>query len=246
VIALALISLTGVSGGVAAGIALIAAIPGGTTSNIFTFMARGNVPLSISMTGMTTLACLATTPLILGWLITDYLPNGFEMPAARIVNDIAYTLLLPLLLGMALLHLLPAHAPRVARWSIRSSLFVILLIVIGSISAGRLDLAAFGMTNVGLVLLFLVVITLAGWQAPRLLGFSRADSTAIEMELVVRNVNLGVLLKASIFPVLAGGDNTLGDMVLFSVLLYGAAQLLAAAVLIPLRRRSAADRDPGR
>ena len=100
--------------------------------------------------------------------------------------------------------------------------------------------------QVGLVLLFLVVITLAGWQAPRLLGFSRADSTAIEMELVVRNVNLGVLLKASIFPVLAGGDNTLGDMVLFSVLLYGAAQLLAAAVLIPLRRRSAADRDPGR
>ncbi len=75
--ALAFISGTGVAGGVAAGIALVAAIPGGTTSNIFTYMARGNVPLSISVTGITTLACLLTTPLILGLLITDYLPAGW-------------------------------------------------------------------------------------------------------------------------------------------------------------------------
>ncbi len=244
--ALAFISGTGVAGGVAAGIALVAAIPGGTTSNIFTYMARGNVPLSISVTGITTLACLLTTPLILGLLITDYLPAGFRMPAGRIVTDIAFTLLLPLLLGMGLLRLLPAHAPWVARWSIRASLFVILLIVIGSASAGRLDLPAFGWGNVGLVLLFLLILAVAGWLAPRLLGFSLADSTAIEMELVVRNINLGVLLKASIFPVVPGGDNQPGDLVLLTILLYGAAQLLAAAVLIPLRRRTAAVIEPER
>jgi BASS family bile acid:Na+ symporter len=245
-IAWAFISMTGVAGGVAAGLALIAAIPGGTMSNIFTYMARGNVPLSIAMTGITTLACLVTTPVILGLLITDYLPAGFEMPAERIISGIAYTLLLPLLLGMALLRLLPAHAPRVSRWSIRAALFVILLIVIGSASAGRLDLAAFGWGNVAQVLLFLLVLAVAGWLAPRLLGFSRTDSTAIEMELVVRNVNLGVLLKASIFPVVPGGNNALGDLVLLSVLLYGGVQLLAAALLIPLRRRSAAVPDSGR
>jgi len=238
-IALAFISLSGVAGGVAAGIALIAAIPGGTTSNIFTYMARGNVPLSISMTGITTLACLLTTPLILTLLITEYLPADFAMPAAQIISDIAFTLLLPLLVGMAFLRFLPRHAQWLSKLSIGASLFVIALIIIGSSSAGRLDVDAFGLQNISMVLLFLVILTLAGWLAPRVLGFSRADSTAIEMELVVRNANLGVLLKASIFPVVAGGDNRLGDLVLFSVLLYGGVQLLAAGALIALRRRSA-------
>ena len=237
-IAWAFISLSGVAGGLAAGIALVAAIPGGTTSNIFTYMARGNVPLSISVTGITTLACLLTTPLILTLLITEYLPGSFRMPAAQIIRDIAFTLLLPLLLGMAFLRALPRLAPGVSKWSIRISLFVILLIVIGSASAGRLDIGAFGAQNVLWVLLLLLILAVAGWLAPRLLGLSPADSTAIEMELVVRNINLGVLLKASIFPVVPGGDNRLGDLVLFTMLLYGALQLLTAAALIALRRRA--------
>jgi BASS family bile acid:Na+ symporter len=48
--AFAFISLAGFTAGVAVGVALIASIPGGTTSNIFTYMARGNIPLSISIT----------------------------------------------------------------------------------------------------------------------------------------------------------------------------------------------------
>ena len=54
------ISVFGLVGGLAVGLALVAATPGGTTSNIFTFMARGNSPLSISITGITTLGCLIT------------------------------------------------------------------------------------------------------------------------------------------------------------------------------------------
>jgi len=97
------INAVGIVGGVAVGIALVAAIPGGTTSNIFTYFARGNVPLSISITAITTLACLITTPVVLGLLITQYLPANFTMPTAQIVKEIALTLLLPLIIGMALL-----------------------------------------------------------------------------------------------------------------------------------------------
>lgn len=78
------------------GMALIAAIPGGTTSNIFTYMARGNTPLSILITGITTVACLLTTPLILSLIITQYLPTDFTMPTGKIIIEIALTLLLPL------------------------------------------------------------------------------------------------------------------------------------------------------
>ena len=153
----------GLVGGLAVGIALVAAIPGGTTSNIFTYFAKGSIPLSISITGVTTLACLATTPLILGLLITDYLPADFAMPTAQIINDIALTLLLPLAIGMLILRVAPAWAPTISKGSIRASLLGILMIIVGSSSGGRLDLEVFGMANVGLICVFLVLLWLSSF-----------------------------------------------------------------------------------
>ena len=228
----------GVGDGVAIGLALIAAIPGGTTSNIFTFFARGNSALSISITGLTTLACLLTTPLILTLLISDSLPADFSMPTGQIVTEIGFTLLLPLGLGMLYLYLYPRTAVAVSKWCIRASLLGILLIVIGSIAAERLNLEVFGMGNVMLVVFFALLLMTTGWLAPRMFGLSRADSTAIEFEVIVRNTNLGVLLKASLFPASAGATAQLGDSVLFTLLLYGGLQLAVAPVMIKLYRPS--------
>lgn len=224
--------LLGLESGIAIGIALLAAIPGGTTSNIFTFFARGNSALSISITGLTTLACLVTTPLILMALISNNLPADFSMPTGKIVIEIGLTLLLPLGLGMAYLYLYPVPAATVSKWCIRTSLFGILLIVIGSASAGRLDLDAFGLDNVQVVLWFALLMIGTGWLAPRLFRLPRPDATAIEFEVIVRNTNLGVMLKASLFPAAASANAALGDTVLFTLLLYGGLQLLVAPVLI--------------
>lgn len=230
--------LLGVHDGVAVGIALIAAIPGGTVSNIFTFFARGNSALSISITALTTLACLVSTPLILSLLISEYLPPDFTMPRAQIVREIALTLLLPLALGMLYLYLYPRSAPVLSKWCIRGSLFGILLIVLGSAAAGRLDAGAFGPTNMLLVTLFAIIISAMGYLVPRLIKLSRPDATAIEFEVIVRNINLGVLIKASIFPAAAIETARLGDMVLFSLLLYGVLQMLMGAFLIWFERYS--------
>lgn len=238
-----LINATGIVGGVAIGIALIAAIPGGTASNIFSYMAKGNSTLSIAITAITTLACLITTPLILSLLITEYLPANFSMPKQQIVTEIALTLLLPLAIGMFVLRSLPNHAPWISKWSIRASLFGILLIIVGSSSAGRLDVNAFGIGNMQLVIIFVIALAIIGWCIPKLCGLSKQSSTAIEMEVIVRNINLGVLIKASMFPAAAvvtqaNDTSNIGDMVLFTILFYGAVQMLIAAVLIMLKRRT--------
>lgn len=242
IIAYVFIYATGMTGGVAIGIALIAAIPGGTTSNIFTYMARGNSALSIAITAITTLACLATTPLILSLLVTEYLPSNFRMPKQQIVMEIALTLLLPLIIGMLILRSLPNQAERISKWCIRISLLGIALIVIGSFSAGRLDTEAFGINNMQWVLLFVVILAMLAWLIPKLSGLRSKDSTAIEMEVIVRNVNLGVLIKASMFPASAAiglnTSNQIGDMVLFTILLYGALQMLIAAFVIVFKRRT--------
>ena len=224
--------LLGIHEGLAIGFALIAAIPGGTVSNIFTFFGRGDAALSISITTVTTVACLVTTPLILFLLINQYLPADFSMPRLQIMREIGLTLLLPLAVGMLLLKLFPGSAPTISKWSIRGSLLGILAIVVGSAMAGRLNLAAFGFDNVMLVAVFTVFLLAVGFLIPRLFGLSRPAATAIELEVVVRNINLGVLIKASIFPAAVAETAQLGNTVLLTLLLYGAIMLLLSAALI--------------
>ncbi|QOL24385.1 bile acid:sodium symporter family protein [Thalassotalea sp. LPB0316] len=224
--------------GVAIGLALIAAIPGGTTSNVFTHFAKGNVPLSISITGVTTIACLFFTPFILGLLIIDYLPEDFVMPTARIISDISFTLLLPLIIGMLLHKYLSQIAQVLSAWFIRASLVGILLIVIGSASAGRLDIAAFGQDNLVIVLAFIISLWALTALITEVLKLKKADKTAIEIEVVVRNINLAVLIKVSLFPAALGVNQSIGDMVLFCALLFGGVQMLIAFFIISFRRKT--------
>lgn len=233
------IKTTGLIGGVAIGVAIIAAIPGGTSSNMFTFFAGGNVALSISVTAITTLACLVTTPLILEMMISQYMPVNFELPRGQIMGEIVWTLLLPLVVGMALLRYFPKKAPVIARYSINASLLGILMIVVMSSMADRLDIEAFGVDNLLLITALLVIMTLISWLACKLLGLNKADSTAIEMEVAVRNVNLGLLIKTLLFPAVVGQVDTVGNMVLFTLLLYGGVQLLMGGGLIAYRRLTA-------
>lgn len=238
----AFIAAFGLTAGIAVGLALIAAIPGGTVSNIFTFFARGNVALSITITAVTTLACLFTTPLILELLITEYMPADFVMPRARIMTEIALALLLPLAAGMVVLKLLPKIAEAFSKWCVRASLFGIVLIVVGSASSGRLDFAAFGVTNVAITTALIVILMVAGWAATKAASLSAPDQSAITIEVTVRNINLGVMLKASLFPAAAAASDPIGDIVLFTLLLYGTLQLLLSLGLIAWGRRSAKDR----
>ncbi|MEM6582170.1 MAG: bile acid:sodium symporter [Pseudomonadota bacterium] len=240
VMAFLFLRLLGVQDGVAVGIAIIAAIPGGTISNIFTFLARGNITLSISITGLTTIACLLTTPLILGLLMQDNLPADFAMPTGEIVNDILFILLLPLALGMLYLFMYPNSAPNFSKWCIRASLFGILLIVLGSLAAGRVDLVAYGIDNIILLVLFTLLLAGTAWLTPVLMRLNRPDASAVGFEVVIRNVNLGVMLKATMFP--AAAASQLGDTVLFTLLFYGGLMFAVAPLFLWLYKRGDRER----
>ena len=221
------------------GIALIAAIPGGTVSNVFAHLAKGNTPLSISITAVTTIACLATTPFILNLLVSEYLPENFSMPAGQIATEIGFSLLLPLILGMGVFRYMNKIADTFAKWCVRISLFVILLIVLGSMGAGRLDLAQFGTANVLILVGFFLVLAAVGNLVPRMFSLNHADRVAIEMEVVVRNVNLGLLLNASLFPASSKELAATGNIILLALLLFGSMQLILGVALVTINRRKA-------
>ena len=239
-VALAFIVLADLPPGMIIGIAIIAAIPGGTVSNIFTFMARGNVPLSISITALTSLACLATTPIILDFLIADYMPDSFVMPAEKVAIEIGLCLLLPLGLGMLVLKRFPQYAPRFSDLCVKGSLLGIGIIVLGSLGAGRLNFANTSTDDIAVLFTFIVSLTLVGVWLTKGFALAQQDNRAIEMEVVVRNINLGFLLKVSLFPTVAGESNPVADMALFTMLLYGAWQLATGIFLIFWRRRQIA------
>jgi len=235
-IAWAFLSTLSLDPGIAIGLALCAAIPGGTLSNVFTFLGRGHIALSIALTGVTTLACLVTTPIVLGLLISQHMPADFVMPAGQIAREITLILLLPLATGMCVLQFAPAIAPRFSKYCIRGTLLLIFVIIVGATASGRVDIPAFGLFNLAVVVGFLTLLASASYLIPRLAGLSSRDNTAINIEVTVRNGNLGLLIKASMFPAVIGTTDPIGDAILFTVLTYGGLALLVGLGQVYLHR----------
>ena len=143
-IAAALAGFLPVPPGIAAGLVLVAAVPGGTMSNVLTYFAYGNIALSITLTTVTTLGALVTTPFLLRLLVQEHLPPDFSIPAGHIALEIGVTLLAPLFAGMLVGARFPDWRERFSTVCVRISLTVIAVMIVGAAGAGRLDPMAYG------------------------------------------------------------------------------------------------------
>jgi BASS family bile acid:Na+ symporter len=235
-LALLVARLLRTSPGITFGMLVIAALPGGMYSNLLTYLGRGNVALSISATAVCTVTCVATAPLILKVYGAELLPAGFSMPAARIFAEIGGCLIVPLLAGMAIRRAMPNYQGVIERSCIRASVVVLCVLVIGCIAAGRLDLATHGWRSPIALTLFAWVSLWLCYALGSLLRFSLPDQFTIGIEVVVRNGNLGLLLKAALFPAGGPAGDVIGDAVLYVVLLYSAVSLVVATVELVAKR----------
>ena len=207
---------------------MISAMPGGAVSNIYTFLGRANTALSVALTAVMTLLALITAPLILRLFASQHLPPEIPMPTGVIIREIVLFLLLPLSAGMVVGRL-TNHNETISNWAIRLSLVGLAIIAVGSFGSGRLDVDEFGakipLLIIGYSVANQVVIMLISLK---LLRFSRRDMTALGIESSMKNINLSLLIAASLFP-LEGPSAEFGGAVLFVLLLYGGASLVASA-----------------
>lgn len=237
-IAFALGALLPIPAGIALGLLVIAAVPGGTLTNILTLFGRGNIALSIALTSITTVAALATTPLILKVLASKHLPADFSMPVGLIARDIIVTLIVPLVLGMLLKSRTSTYyAAQFSKWVIRLSLLLILVIVVGSAGSGRLALGAYGVMSIAALVIFALAIQACAVLMCKTLNMSSGDTLAISIEATFRNISLAIAVKATVFPAQPGALDPLGDGVLFAALLYGGISLFMSLPPIYLHRR---------
>jgi BASS family bile acid:Na+ symporter len=206
-------------------------------SNIVTHLAWGNTALSISMTTASTLGCLLTTPIVLRALAATHLPADFEMPAGLVAFDIGICLLLPLALGMAVGAVMPRIRKRFSNTCIVGSLVVILFMIVGSAGAGRIDPWTYGWVGPFAIVAFSLLALWSAMALARIARLSGPDRLAIGIEVTIRNTNLALLVKASLFPVVAGVADPVADGAFFVALLYGGFALPVALPVCIWNRR---------
>lgn len=225
-LAVAINHLAGIDTGLAVGLILLAAMPGGALSKIFTYLGQGNVPLAITLSGVSTLLTPITVPLMLRLLTRD-LPETIDLPVVRIVAEVVFYVLLPLSLSMFLCHRYPHVKKPLSAWGVRVGLLIVLVMVVGSIGSGRIHPAAYGW-SAPLAIIFFCVLGQQLIQIPFYLGrWPSQDRVAAGMEATMRNINLALLLYASLFA----ANPHLGPGVLFVLLFYSATSLVVAMPL---------------
>jgi BASS family bile acid:Na+ symporter len=236
-VAVVLSRLFGAAPGITVGLILVAAMPGGTLSKVFTLAAKGNVALSITLTAVGTLASVVTVPLLLRVLAAEQIPADFRMPVSGMVLELVRYLLLPLIAGMLVSRYAHRHRQTFARWCIRAGFLLVVVVIVGALGSGRIRPGEHGMQIAMLIILFGLLSQQFSMLPFRLSGWPNPDCVAVGMEVTMRNLNLALLLKALLFPAAAQGDDPLADGVLFVILFYaGVAMVLALALVLNFRR----------
>ena len=228
IVAIMLAKIFDLPAGITIGMVLVAALPGGLFSNLVTWFGKGNIALSVSATAVCTVACLFTTVFVLKTFATTELPPDFSMPAVRILYEVLFCLMLPLLLGMSCYRLFPTASPRISIFCVRASVLLLLLILVAALSAGRFELRAFGWKSPLILLLFALIALWFTYGTAALIRLNTDDSFTVSIEVLIRNIHLGVLLKAALFPASDAQHMELADGVLYVLILYGGISLVVA------------------
>ena len=198
-IALVLTMISPMPPEVAAGVILVGCCPGGTSSNVMTYLSRGDIALSVACTSVTTLMAPVVTPFLVWLLASQYLPVN----AASMFLSIVQVVLVPLALGFALQKVAPglvrAALPALPLVSVAG----IVLIVAAVVAVNQASIATSGLMIFAVVVLHNGIGYLLGFFAGRSVGMSMAKRKAISIEVGMQNSGLGAALASAHFSPLA-------------------------------------------
>jgi BASS family bile acid:Na+ symporter len=200
-LAFALIHLLGAPPDLAVGAMLLAACPGGVTSNGYVFVSRGDVGLSVTLTAITSIATIVTIPLITVFSMGYFYSSEAQvtgLPVTSIMQRLVTVTALPICIGMALMHRLPQYRERAAELARKASLFFLILIIVG-ITLSTLETLKEHLLSTAALAISLNVIALAmGYAIAKLAKLSVLQIRTVTFEVGVQNLSLAVLVSFSI------------------------------------------------
>ena len=187
--------LFGLDDALTVGVVLVGCCPGGTASNVVTYMAKGDLALSVGMTAMSTMLAPFLTP-ILTLLLAG---QSVDVDALGMFVGILWVVLLPIVLGIVAKRLFPALTERVVRFMPMVS-SVAIAVIIGIVLLANADrLASGGISVVLVVLLHNLLGLLLGYMLATALRLSGPKRKALCIEVGMQNSGLAASLAAAHF-----------------------------------------------
>ena len=170
----------------ALGVVLVGCCPGGTASNVITYLAKGDLALSVGMTGVSTLMAPFLTPL-LTWALAG---KSVHVNVAGMLLSILWVVILPIVIGLVVKALWPKFTEKATDYLPALSTLAIAAIVTIVISANASKLLTGGLIIVLVVMLHNICGLGFGYLTGRLLGLSEQKKRAISIEVGMQNSGL--------------------------------------------------------
>jgi len=203
---------------IAIGVMLIAAAPGGVTSNILTYFARGDVALSVSLTAVMSLFSAISVPIVLaisiGLIGDTSLPDSISLTGIALSMFLIVTL--PVILGMVVRSFLNSLTLKIEKSARFISTLLFVLVLLGAILAERENVVSY-FAETGLVVLtlnLLMMIIAFYWSG--FFGTGMSQKKAIAIECGLQNGTLAIFVGTSLF----GGGLYIIPAATYSLIMY--------------------------
>ncbi|WP_108125150.1 bile acid:sodium symporter family protein [Saccharospirillum mangrovi] len=204
-LALVVIAILGLDGPTAAGLFLLSLCPGGATSNLFAYLANGQVALSIALTAISSLLVPFTLPLLFGLYLAQSGSDAtaLQLPIGPTINQLLIVTFVPVLVGMAIRHWASAWADRLEPWSKRLGTGLMLIVVLGLIVTNW-PLLQDPIKALAVLMLSCTAMLLSGWIAFRA-SRDAAIARTLAVEVGIQNAGTALLVAISLMhqPALA-------------------------------------------
>lgn len=199
-LAVGVIWLFGLSGELAVGLFILALCPGGTTSNLYSYLAKADVGLSVSLTALVGFVSPFTLPLLAAWAMQYYLgaDSALQLPLMKTWLTLLIVGVMPVIVGMLIKARFTAFAERAQPLISRFSVLVLLLLIV-SIALDLGDTLWHYLLLSGPAALALNILSMAaGYLLGRWLLHSEQQSRTICLEVGLQNGTLALLITTGI------------------------------------------------
>ncbi|WP_296244283.1 MULTISPECIES: bile acid:sodium symporter family protein [unclassified Psychrobacter] len=184
----------------AVGVMLLVLCPGGTTSNLFTYLAKGDVALSVTMTAIASVITVFTIPIVLSFSLIYFMGSRseFELPVLKTVLTLVVLTIIPISIGMLIKRYAPTVADRsqvyVSRFGV---IFLTFLVLFLSYVQRDIIVDAFIATGPVSVLLNLSTMAL-GYYSSKWFGLNLAQRTSVTLEVGLQNSTLSIFMALTL------------------------------------------------
>jgi BASS family bile acid:Na+ symporter len=179
---------------IAIGIMILAACPGGPTSNLIAHLAKGDTALSVTLTALSSFITILTIPFIVNFALVRFLDEGqmIQLNVLQTIAQIFIIIIIPITIGMVIRRYSEGFAIRMASPVRIASAFVIALVIIGIVIKERANFVSY-FQQAGIAALVLNVATMVvGYYSARLFGIKDKQALSISIESGIQNGTLAI------------------------------------------------------